>query len=157
MERALAALAGSGLDSTRFAVLLDPGADLAVLDRSMTAVLAVSPGGLGAVLDRLNANTGAAWVADPHGDQRLDAGAAVEVMHGWHLGSVAELRSDRPADGDEAGWLVIEATDAELLGAIEAALKRGESPSRTAKAVAADFGVPKRRVYDLVLSLGGDR
>ncbi|MFZ2550406.1 MAG: hypothetical protein WAX12_20705, partial [Candidatus Microthrix subdominans] len=54
MERALAALAGSGLDSTRFAVLLDPGADLAVLDRSMTAVLAVSPGGLGAVLDRLN-------------------------------------------------------------------------------------------------------
>ena len=71
MERALAALAGSGLDSTRFAVLLDPGADLAVLDRSMTAVLAVSPGGLGAVLDRLNANTGAAWVADPHGDHAL--------------------------------------------------------------------------------------
>jgi hypothetical protein len=69
----------------------------------------------------------------------------------------------RPADGDEAGWLVIEAeapteaTDAQLLGAIEAALERGESPSRTAKAVAADFGVPKRRVYDLVLSLGGDR
>ena len=53
MERALAALAGSGLDSARFAVLLDPGADLAVLDRSMTAVLAVSSQTKGLVM-RLN-------------------------------------------------------------------------------------------------------
>ena len=76
------------------------------------------------------------------------------------LGGYALWRFVLAPPADAAGLVAsgtVEATDAQLLGAIEAALERGESPSRTAKAVAADFGVPKRRVYDLVLSLGGDR
>ena len=166
MERALAALAGSGFDSARFAVVLDPapgGGGLERLDRSMTAVLAVTAGGLVAVLDRMAPDTEAAWVADPSAEAWPTGGAPDEVMCRWHLGAASELRADPPPDGDEAGWLVIEAeapteaTDAQLLAAIEAALGRGESPSRTAKAVAADFGVPKRRVYELVLALGEDR
>ncbi len=164
MERALAALAGSGLDSARFAVMLDPNGDPDDLDRSMTAVLAVVSGALARTLGHLDADVAAAWVADAWADPEAERGPADEVMSGWDLGTVAELRAAPPPDADgSAGWLVVdaaaptEATDAQLVSAIEAALARGESPSRTAKAVAAQFGVSKRRVYDLVLALGEDR
>lgn len=162
MERALAALAGSGLDTTRFTVIVEPPASLAQLDRSMTAVLAVGVGGLGAVLEALAQGGVVAWVvdrwADPHGAPEAEG----EAMTDWRIGTVAELRADQPVDVvAAAGWLVVDAevptevTDAELLAAVEEAIGSGASPSRAAKAIAADYGVPKRRVYDLALSVQG--
>lgn len=165
MERALAALAGSGLDSARFAVVLDPAlasgeiGEPGYLDRSMTAVLAVRSGGLEATLGRLAPEGLVAWVADPCADPDLDPATADEVIGGQVVDTAAELAAGPPPDAaDAAGWLVVaaeapaEATDVVLLAALEAAIERGASPSRAAKAVAAEFGVPKRRVYDLGLS-----
>ncbi len=46
------------------------------------------------------------------------------------------------------------ATDAELVEALTAAVAAGDSTRDAAAGVAANFGVPKRRVYDLALGLG---
>ena len=156
MERALAALAGSGLDSTRFTVLAEVGDARGRLDRSMTSVLAVPPGGIGMVLDDLDAGGSVAWVADPSAapggastaDAEPVAEPVAEPMSDWSFGTVADLR---------AGWLIVEAevpgeaSDAEVTAAIEELLAGGTSPSRAAKEVARRFGVPKRRVYELAL------
>ena len=163
MERALAALAGSGLDSMRFTVLLDTTGGLGPLDRSVTAVIAVPPGGCAALMRGLDPTGHVAWVGDPWADpgEAPATDTAGEVMAGWFVGTVGDLRdSPEPNAGSGAGWLVLdaqaptEATEAELLAAIEAAIAGGASPSRAAKTVAARHGVPKRRVYDLALSIG---
>ncbi|MBK7323108.1 MAG: hypothetical protein GX471_10170 [Candidatus Microthrix parvicella] len=166
MERALAALAGSGLDSTRFTVLAEVGDARGRLDRSMTSVLAVPPGGIGMVLDDLDAGGSVAWVADPSAapggastaDAEPVAEPVAEPMSDWSFGTVADLRAEPPIDADrQAGWLIVEAevpgeaSDAEVTAAIEELLAGGTSPSRAAKEVARRFGVPKRRVYELAL------
>lgn len=164
IERALAALAGSGRDSTRFAVILEPTGGAAQLDRSMTTVLAVPPGGLASGLEGLDADGLVAWAVDAWADPGLDPPADLggEPMQDWFVGTVAELETSMSeAVGAAPGWLVIdaeaptEATDAVLKVAIQAALDLGLSPSRAAKEVAASHGVSKRRVYELTLETTG--
>lgn len=161
MERALAALAGSGLDSARFTVAAEPMEGPGSVDRSMTVVFAVRSGELSTLLEDVALEDLVAWVCDPWADPDLALASDGALMCDWRVGTVAELRAALPLpDEESAGWLVVsaeaptEASDAVLLAAVEAALEGGASPSRAAKAVGADFGVPKRRVYDLMLSLG---
>ncbi|MEZ5380251.1 MAG: hypothetical protein R2754_00490 [Microthrixaceae bacterium] len=153
-QLALAALAGSGLDSSRFTVWLGglplPGG----LDGTATMVVKVRPEELSEAIGGLEADRRVAWVRRPERPE-------------WFLGS-AQALAEAVVDAQpgvsaeatvEVGWLVVagaaevEASDAQLETVIVAALAEGTSPSRVAKAVAAQFGVPKRRVYELVLTL----
>ena len=144
-EAALAALVGSGLDTSRFAVVREVS-DAVACDPTMTRVVRVRAGARSDAIEELSPEGPVVWVGDPPEAE-------------WWRGTAGELSTGASEGPPTGGWLVIgptapaEVDDARLTEEVQRLRRDGESTSAAARTVARRFGVPKRRVYELALGL----
>jgi 16S rRNA (cytidine1402-2'-O)-methyltransferase len=157
----LAALAVSGLPTERFCVegfLPRKGAErarriAALSAEERTTVVLEAPGRVAGTLAEL---------AELFGERPVAVVRELTKVHEevWRgtLGASAAAFAERPARGEVV--LVVGGaarapgpSDAEVHDAVATHLAHGDGPRRTADAVAAGLGVPRRRVYELAIAL----